>query len=225
MRAFQSLARFRLRITSHFSPSNPWCTGEDSNLRSSKERQIYSLLPLTARPPVHNLNTRGATVHTNPFRRRFPAQTSSEETGQFGMIAAGYSGPKLWSWGRDLNPRPSDYKSDALPAELRQPEQPCSLPSFDRITIAKVTTESGRLVQAAEPNPGAMIPATDEGRKPDIACPGALRRPSSLFYWFCCWWRWLPTCAARLRPRPLGCFRNPPASSISICRRCAQPPT
>jgi hypothetical protein len=29
-----------------------WCTGEDSNLRSSKERQIYSLLPLTARPPV-----------------------------------------------------------------------------------------------------------------------------------------------------------------------------
>src|SRR5213078_3687895 len=29
-----------------------WCTGEDSNLRSSKERQVYSLLPLTARPPV-----------------------------------------------------------------------------------------------------------------------------------------------------------------------------
>ncbi len=35
-------------------PSN-WCTGEDSNLRSSKERQIYSLLPLTARPPVRTL--------------------------------------------------------------------------------------------------------------------------------------------------------------------------
>ena len=28
-----------------------------------------------------------------------------------------------WSWRRDLNPRPSDYKSDALPAELRQPPQ------------------------------------------------------------------------------------------------------
>ncbi len=26
----------------------------------------------------------------------------------------------IWSWRRDLNPRPSDYKSDALPAELRQ---------------------------------------------------------------------------------------------------------
>ena len=25
------------------------------------------------------------------------------------------------SWRRDLNPRPSDYKSDALPTELRQP--------------------------------------------------------------------------------------------------------
>ena len=26
----------------------------------------------------------------------------------------------FWSWRRDSNPRPSDYKSDALPAELRQ---------------------------------------------------------------------------------------------------------
>src|SRR5580700_4217297 len=26
----------------------------------------------------------------------------------------------VWSWRRDLNPRPSDYKSDALPTELRQ---------------------------------------------------------------------------------------------------------
>ncbi len=27
---------------------------------------------------------------------------------------------RFWSWRRDLNPRPSDYKSDALPTELRQ---------------------------------------------------------------------------------------------------------
>src|SRR5258707_128289 len=26
----------------------------------------------------------------------------------------------FWSWRRELNPRPSDYKSDALPTELRQ---------------------------------------------------------------------------------------------------------
>ena len=29
---------------------------------------------------------------------------------------------KVWSWRRDLNPRPPDYKSGALPAELRQPD-------------------------------------------------------------------------------------------------------
>src|ERR1700722_7623606 len=29
--------------------------------------------------------------------------------------------PSEPSWRRDLNPRPSDYKSDALPTELRQP--------------------------------------------------------------------------------------------------------
>ena len=43
------------RLTPTARPPRPaqyWCTGEDSNLRSSKERQIYSLLPLTARPPV-----------------------------------------------------------------------------------------------------------------------------------------------------------------------------
>src|SRR5262249_37593798 len=33
-----------------------------------------------------------------------------------------------WSWRRDLNPRPSDYKSDALPAELRQPDHYRTLP-------------------------------------------------------------------------------------------------
>jgi hypothetical protein len=74
------------------------------------------------------------------------------------MIAAGYSGPKLWSWRRDLNPRPSDYKSDALPAELRQPEQPCSLPPNGRITIAKVTTKSRLIEGEVAANPGAIIP-------------------------------------------------------------------
>ncbi len=29
---------------------------------------------------------------------------------------------EIWSWRRDLNPRPPDYKSGALPAELRQPD-------------------------------------------------------------------------------------------------------
>ena len=48
------LRALQVAILRAFQPLNPWCTGEDSNLRSSKERQIYSLLPLTARPPVPN---------------------------------------------------------------------------------------------------------------------------------------------------------------------------
>src|SRR5437016_13312165 len=39
-----------------------------------------------------------------------------------------------WSWRRELNPRPSDYKSDALPAELRQR---CS----NRVRIAEGVSE------------------------------------------------------------------------------------
>lgn len=44
--------RFKLVTRGRCRTSILWCTGEDSNLRSSKERQIYSLLPLTTRPPV-----------------------------------------------------------------------------------------------------------------------------------------------------------------------------
>jgi hypothetical protein len=55
----------------------------------------------------------------------------------------------LWSWRRDSNPRPSDYKSDALPTELRQQFRGSFAPSRKPIplipfrmsgTIVKVTT-------------------------------------------------------------------------------------
>ena len=134
-----------------------WCTGEDSNLRSSKERQIYSLLPLTARPPVPNHSSdeippastqfsphlnpssaHAASAHPAPSGnlRHFGACTSVGSPRRTGpALKTSRAGPKLacrfqlrfsasfkWSWRRDLNPRPSDYKSDALPAELRQPK-------------------------------------------------------------------------------------------------------
>src|ERR1700678_2173398 len=163
MRAFQSLARFRLRITSHFSPSHPWCTGEDSNLRSSKERQIYSLLPLTARPPVprhpadkfcrrelrptlpalssptrlsskRNLQRIDSRPETSGKSEHAPQVGSPRRTGPAfkkyvrrpiqPVSGSAFRFTFLWSWRRDLNPRPSDYKSDALPAELRQPYPP-----------------------------------------------------------------------------------------------------
>jgi hypothetical protein len=47
------------------------------------------------------------------FKRKFAASSKKSET---------CSALNL-SWRRDLNPRPSDYKSDALPTELRQPTQ------------------------------------------------------------------------------------------------------
>jgi hypothetical protein len=114
--------RPRLQIHGFLNLKKSWCTGEDSNLRSSKERQIYSLLPLTTRPPVHNLkpSSNGHSLSDAIHSR----QGQRKQERRCGMIAAGNSGQKLWSWRRDLNPRPSDYKSDALPAELRQPEQP-----------------------------------------------------------------------------------------------------
>jgi hypothetical protein len=66
---------------SYMSARQPeWWRGEDSNLRRLR-RQIYSLLPLTARVPLHDR--------------------------------------LVWSQRRESNPRPTDYKSVALPTELR----------------------------------------------------------------------------------------------------------
>ena len=62
----------------------------DSNHRSLR-RQIYSLLPLATREPFH------------------------DKVCSFCFFARG-----KWSWRWDLNPQPSDYKSDALPIELHQ---------------------------------------------------------------------------------------------------------
>src|SRR5581483_12326325 len=55
------------------------------------------------------------------------------------------SSPLSWSWRRDSNPRPSDYKSDALPAELRQqlegssPSQADTSPLFPSLCPGQFT--------------------------------------------------------------------------------------
>src|SRR6202522_3465136 len=85
-----------------------------------------------------------------------------------------------------------------------------------------------RLPALADPvrsKAGCYHSSTDEGGKPYLACPGAPRRPSSLFCSFSCWWGWLHTCGARPRPKPRGCFRNLTVFSISTCGRCAPTPT
>jgi hypothetical protein len=104
-----------------------------------KERQIYSLLVLATHPPVlEKLSItpttspancylqitaqRDATVTENTKRTRVkrhqPVDFVSEDSLRLIPPQA-----NQWSWRRELNPRPSDYKSDALPAELRQRSQ------------------------------------------------------------------------------------------------------
>ena len=109
-----------------------------------KERQIYSLLVLATHPPVPVLAIREFTKCNprNPAGRKScpkivllrhlweeSAKTQnglvSKDTSPFNFNIQNRSAHSMphqpWSWRRELNPRPSDYKSDALPAELRQP--------------------------------------------------------------------------------------------------------
>ena len=116
-------------------------------------RQIYSLLLLTTQPPVRNSFARAPARTITPLRSVFGSRQFEPSSSCLRLDAgtpplprkaeyfpdlvkplsklrpppAGYfrgSARSSWSWRRDSNPRPSDYKSDALPAELRQPRKP-----------------------------------------------------------------------------------------------------
>ncbi len=110
------------------------------HLSRQKVRVPRKPFTLAARPAI------GASYEACPFRASAPArkvlrqlgactsQGSPRRTGpaieKIRSPANNHQfGPRIpaslkWSWRRDLNPRPSDYKSDALPAELRQPFPP-----------------------------------------------------------------------------------------------------
>src|SRR6478609_7481058 len=93
--------------------------------------QIYSLLPLTTRPPA---------------RAREKNETS---------LALAPSGPcSLWSRRRDLNPQPSDYKSDALPLSYAGDEV---------VRRARGSSGSPAGLQRADPS---------RQREPRIVAPG-----------------------------------------------------
>ena len=75
-----------------------WWTGVDSNHRK-RSWQIYSLLPLATREPVHGPSFYNATGAF--FKIGLPPKAGSPV--------------HAWSWRWELNPQPTDYKSVALP--------------------------------------------------------------------------------------------------------------
>jgi hypothetical protein len=133
-------------------PTNHLNHGAQGRIRTSvarKERQIYSLLPLTTRPPVQKAARSIRFPFHRIWRRRSGWEPHVERKSRLGrtyfrtelttcrknsfmecflVILLRYCRPAFpetvsWSWRRESNPRPSDYKSDALPAELRQQTQ------------------------------------------------------------------------------------------------------
>src|SRR5580765_4899307 len=96
------LGRLMLYQLSYSRPRTPSVSrltpaGGEGRIRTFEgiSRQIYSLLPLATREPLHAPHTlvrRSGDTSSTPRESRFP-----------------------WSWRRDLNPRPAVYKTAALP--------------------------------------------------------------------------------------------------------------
>jgi hypothetical protein len=84
-----------------------------------KERQIYSLLVLATHPPVRTGNRhRDRTRSLHPRRDTCSFVLFTQKTVcpfVIGDPPPQHRYDSKISWRRDLNPRPSDYKSDALP--------------------------------------------------------------------------------------------------------------
>ena len=110
-----------------------------------KERQIYSLLVLATHPPVPKIiGTRttspelvlqqlAGVLRKNTKRTRVKRHQPVHFFRQDSLRPRSPAN-SWWSWRRELNPRPSDYKSDALPAELRQRRS-------NRVRIAEEVSE------------------------------------------------------------------------------------
>ena len=109
-----------------------WWTGKDSNLRSPQgaadlQSAGFNHSPTRPAKTILGRNVRVPNLHFNNLHAS-SAKTQkglvSKDTIPF-VFASRFRSASLprafwWSWRRELNPRPSDYKSDALPAELRQ---------------------------------------------------------------------------------------------------------
>jgi hypothetical protein len=168
-----------LSLRHSLTKANHWCTGEDSNLRTSLggtdlqsvgfnhsptcAETFRAMRPITRRPadrashsqaifkkPADKTQHKYLFFFTINFRKsgkprsrpRHREDYNSPEKFRMECVLEKPVAPLLrspppagqclpsccyarcraryWSWRRDSNPRPSDYKSDALPTELRQ---------------------------------------------------------------------------------------------------------
>ena len=82
--------------------------GGEGRIRTSEgiHRQIYSLLPLTTREPHRHIFS-----VLNVFQAIYSV---------FILDLTPFNSAHIWSWRWDSNPQHPDYKSGALPVELRQ---------------------------------------------------------------------------------------------------------
>ena len=86
----------------------------DSNQRS-ETRQIYSLLPLATREP-HHCDKRYYTASNSRCQHFLSTFFASLKIKTPQVLRRN----NQWSWREESNPQPADYKSAALPIELRQ---------------------------------------------------------------------------------------------------------
>ena len=143
-------------------------------------------LPRTPQPPdtlrnlaIHRLKwiLRGVEFQ----RLKYPARRST-------LAAFVSRSGFLWSWRRDLNPRPSDYKSDALPAELRQlfthPEtRPEADSCADTLQLSAYTAQNTRLAHSStaskRASPLKITPANPKNKAFTRTLPVTLCRSGS----------------------------------------------
>ena len=117
------------------------------------------------KPRPENLRPIGACTSVGSPRRTGPAPKNSSAGKTFRRSRLPFPHFLKWSWRRDLNPRPSDYKSDALPAELRQPFPPGNRPGNPQIRTGTLPlcTHYGTEIKVSTPpasgaNPGETRP-------------------------------------------------------------------
>src|SRR4029077_20089413 len=131
LRTTLRMTAFRSSVWSAHRPTRTWWTGEDSNLRSPQgaaDLQSAGFSHSPTRPRKirqdsnrlfqKNLPEKFSAASENTKRTRVkrhqPVNFEFQDSLRLTPLQIFW-----WSWRRELNPRPSDYKSDALPAELR----------------------------------------------------------------------------------------------------------